>query len=82
MAGMLIGGILMVTIGGVMLGIGIYLTAVLFGSLNASGLPPNAQSAYNQSQTYIYTAFKILGVALIVAGFAVIIGTLLSMGGS
>jgi len=75
----LVGGVLMVTIGGVMLGIGVYLSGTLFGSLDTSNLSTEAQNAYTQAQSNTFTAFKILGVALIVAGFSVIIGTLLGM---
>jgi hypothetical protein len=79
MAFALVGGVLMVTIGGVMLGIGIYLSGTLFGSLDTTNLSTEAQNAYKEAQANTFTAFKILGIALIVAGFAVIIGTLIGM---
>ena len=92
--GLLIGGVMMVTVGASMLGVGIYVTGTLFNSLNITNNSAfydqyGTSSQYNVStakvtalsdaQTNTFTAFKILGISLIVGGFSVIIGTLLTM---
>jgi hypothetical protein len=75
---LIVGGVMSVTLGASFLAIGVYMTGTLFGSLNKSELSTEGQAAYDQAQSNTFTAFKITGLGLIVSGFGVIIGTLVS----
>ncbi len=88
MADMVLGGIMIAILGFAMLFIGLYVTFVIQTSLpSISGTNAAVSASYNSTQTalnsYVTTVFPVLGLSLLIVGFAIIFVALRSgMGGA